>query len=52
MLGIDIFGKLLTMLNQCQRFALGALFKRLVGRLDIAYGEEGAAVQMMIGQSF
>jgi hypothetical protein len=31
---------------------LRVMLKRLVGRLDIAYGEEGAAVQMMIGQSF
>ena len=26
--------------------------KRLVGRLDLAYGTEGAGVQLMIGQSF
>lgn len=31
---------------------LRVMLKRLVGRLDIAYGEEGGAVQMMIGQSF
>ena len=31
---------------------LRVMVKRLVGRLDLAYGEEGAAVQMMVGQSF
>jgi outer membrane protein assembly factor BamA len=31
---------------------LRVMVKRLVGRLDLAYGEEGAGVQMMVGQSF
>ncbi|HEX5398687.1 MAG TPA: BamA/TamA family outer membrane protein, partial [Verrucomicrobiae bacterium] len=31
---------------------LRIMLKRLVGRLDLAYGTEGAGVEMMIGQSF
>ncbi|MFZ0827036.1 MAG: BamA/TamA family outer membrane protein [Verrucomicrobiia bacterium] len=31
---------------------LRVMVKQLVGRLDLAYGEEGAGVQMMVGQSF